>query len=74
MATLVSGMKEVDVWSSSYGEELCKTCSQRKTTVCWGGLVLLAIDVFTIILILVLFHKIYPPQGQWQKWNKICVG
>ena len=43
----------------------CETCSHRRTTSCYGVLALLAIDIFTIGLILILFNKIYrPPQGK----------
>jgi len=45
-------------------EEDCKVCLHRKRTSCWTVLALLALDIFTIGLIIILFNQMHSqPQG-----------
>jgi len=45
-------------------EDDCKICIHRKRTSCWTVLALLALDVFTIGLIIILFNQMHSqPQG-----------
>jgi len=45
-------------------EEDCKICIHRKRTSCWTVLALLALDIFTIGLIIILFNQMHSqPQG-----------
>ncbi|XP_023344338.1 uncharacterized protein LOC111713649 isoform X2 [Eurytemora carolleeae] len=45
--------------SWNYRPTPCETCSHRKTSTCYGVLALLAVDVLTICLILILFNKMH---------------
>ena len=57
--------KNVCFQGSEFGESWnyrpapCETCSHRKTSTCYGVLVLLAVDILTICLILILFNKMH---------------